>query len=255
MPFIYLNFLGTFLLSLGIGAVSYFGVVLGKNRNAQVAMIIGFLLSCYGLYTHWVVWVDLAMNAGKQYGSSSIGITVSSTKNEELLALLMQPDLLWGIICEIAEKGIWGIKGATVSGFFLWLIWAIEAAIILAGGALAGKFAAENPFDETGNAWAKETKLKLPLCYLQDFNSLKTEMENGIYTKLMTLSTDTNLQDSHSEWIFFNSETSQQYYVSISNKKAKMNEKGEITLEDTHNLYYLEIDTKVASDFIKQYGG
>lgn len=254
MPFIYLNFLGTILAACGIALISYLTVTFGKNRNPWLAIIIGLILGIYGLFTHWVVWVDLAMNAGKQIGGSTIGITVSSTKNEELIALLTNPDALWGIMKEIAAVGVWGIKGSTVSGGFLWFIWLIEALIIVLAPCAAGYISANEPFDELGNDWSEKKELKVPMEYILDFDTLKSEMENDGYGKLLALSPAHDPQGDHSEWSFYESKASQQYYVSVDNKTKKVDDKGNITHSSTHSIQYLDINPTVAEAFMRKMG-
>ena len=102
IPFIYINF----FITAGIGvvtgiSVSYLAVNLGKIRNSKIALLIGILGGIMALYFSWAVWIDLVINTSDSYGNSRIGITVSTTKMDELLQLVIQPDVMLELISEI----------------------------------------------------------------------------------------------------------------------------------------------------------
>jgi len=132
IPFFYINF----LIAAGFGfivglLVNTIVIGKGKVRNTPLALLFGLLSGFIALYFHWAVWVDLVINAGESYGNSRIGVTVSNIKILQVFELALQPNVLFEIIGEIHKTGTWGIKGSTVSGTPLTIIWIIEILIVV----------------------------------------------------------------------------------------------------------------------------
>src|ERR1700741_4574916 len=88
-------------------------------------------------------------------GSSSISLN-------EVFKLAMHPSVLFDTIGEIKEEGIWGLTSTTpIKGGFLAFIWFIEAAIVIVGSIMGGRFAAKKPFSEIRKSWFEEKDLGL----------------------------------------------------------------------------------------------
>ena len=67
IPFPYINFFITAGFGFAVGlAISYFAIKHGKVRNGKVALLLGLLGGIIALYFHWVVWLDLVINAGER---------------------------------------------------------------------------------------------------------------------------------------------------------------------------------------------
>src|SRR5207237_5803736 len=100
-----------------------------------------------GLYVSWAVWVfALAHRADPPL---DVG----------LIALLVKPHALWTLIVKINELGAWTMFGSTVSGVMLWIIWLIEAVVILGvTAALAHSGINEQPFCERCERWCETAK-------------------------------------------------------------------------------------------------
>jgi hypothetical protein len=115
IPLIYVNFLLTVCFTAGIGFAVAIGAKAGKLRNMAVAGLLGAFCGLVGLYTAW------AIHPMAQFDQQPI----------------FHPATLFGYMGAVYEHGTWGIvKGSTVNGIFLGIIWAVEAGIVVLGAAL-----------------------------------------------------------------------------------------------------------------------
>src|SRR5258706_6562021 len=146
-PFIYINALGTFFFAATMGTIAGKFLRNGNVRNNAIAILIGLVVGTVGLYVSWAVWVfALAHRADPPV---DVG----------LVALLAKPQALWGLIVKINEAGAWTLAGSTVSGVVLWIIWLIEAIVILGvTAALARSGINEQAFCERCEWWCETTK-------------------------------------------------------------------------------------------------
>ncbi len=244
IPFIYINFFIALAFSFLIGLTISHGVVkFGKIRNVPLTIGLSFLAGIMALYFHWAVWVDLVINAGESYGSSRIGITVSNIKLFQTFNLALQPDVLFGFIGEINQYGTWGFKSATVSGTFLTIIWVIEALIILAPATLIPIGYASEPFCELGNAWFKEKELPA-FNYIETPTQLVKAIENSNPEAFKELSLANNLEKNHSIFSLYSSNHNENY-LSIKNKRATTNKKGELEFNNDAFLEYIYLNSEL----------
>ncbi len=250
IPFIYINFFITAGLGLLTGiSISYLAVRLGKVRNTKIAILFGVLGGFIALYFSWVVWVDLVFNASDSYGTSRVGITVSNTKMDELIHLLTNPSILFELIGEINSVGTWGIRSATVSGTFLSIIWIIEALIVLVLSVIFPLGAAKKPFCELHNKWFEENTLPA-FNFIEDYKQLIGNIETANTTSFDALEYVPNIEEtSHSIFTLYSSDQGESY-LSIENKFAKTNSKGEIDFDSNEFLEYAWIDTTLKNKLV-----
>jgi len=147
----------TFLIILGYAFACGFVIAtllkLSKCRSTTFCYIsaaIGAILSLY------FAWAFFLYALAHRFGFMEVGA----------LSLLFNPLAVWEIAGEINATGWFSIKGATPSGIFLWILWGIEAVVILfAVLAIAGDGIADEMFCERCETWCdiSETKhLKIP---------------------------------------------------------------------------------------------
>jgi hypothetical protein len=240
IPLIYINL----IVCLGFGGVVGYLmsqiVQRGKVRNKFIALSFGLIAGVFALYCQWVVWIDLVLNAGQNYGNDHIGITVSNISTNQTWMLFQAPSAVWAFIKAVNEVGTWGIRGATVSGIFLAIIWAIEA-IVIVGMAMVFPLAkAGKPFCETGNEWANEVELPAT-GYIQDPAGFKSDLENDKAGVLASLEKGENTA-SHSMLTVYECPASNQYYVSATNKVAGRDKDGKLEFKDTLIFDYLSVN-------------
>jgi hypothetical protein len=146
----------TFVLSAGfgalVGAIAAKGLELGKVRNVGLSVVVVLVASLLGYYVSWAAWLHALLNkAGFEVG---------------LGELLTSPALMWDFIVAINESGSWTFKDLTPTGGFLWVLWALEAVLILGVAIFLGlALAAKVPFCERCNTW---TRGALGVAFLDD---------------------------------------------------------------------------------------
>lgn len=247
IPIPYINFFITAGFGFAVGfAISQLVVRYGNVRNKALAFGFGILGCIIALYFSWAVWVDLVLNSGETIGGERIGIAVSNVKFLEVFNLALQPSKLFELIGLINEVGVWGIKGATVSGLFLGLIWVIEAGIVFFFGALMPGGASEEPFCEINQKWFDKKVLPAFSAIAYPPNYLKA-LESGnmeVLTKLEKI-VDTK-SESHSIFTLYANETNENY-LSIENKIAGVNDKNEVKFEDIQVVKNISISEEFSN--------
>lgn len=128
------------LLGFGMGRL----VKLTKCRNMGYLYLMAILVGIFGYYFQWVVFVS-ALIGQMEYGPGLL---------EGITTLLINPSELWALILSINATGWYSIHGYTPKEFFLWVLWAIEAVVILVAPVLfAPSFIAREVFCETCGEW------------------------------------------------------------------------------------------------------
>ncbi len=136
IPFVYLNFLATVGLGLVMGLVALGCVRWGHVRNALVGAAIGALLGGLAVWFQWSRWMALfSEGAVDTYGLG----------------------LLWANIQIVASEGAWSIFSFTPMGAGLYIIWGIEAAIVVGIPAFLGLGATREPYCEECKVWLRST--------------------------------------------------------------------------------------------------
>ena len=130
-------FLGAYIF----GTATVIGMLAetGKCRNEGVLFLLGCLAGLIGLYFSWV----FSMKAFAMMAEQEISV----------LALVLNPGVLWAMIVEINKEGWWG-----PSGFFQWLLCAIEAIGFVGGvGLLSWASINRVVFCEDCGTWCKKS--------------------------------------------------------------------------------------------------
>lgn len=246
IPFVYVNF----FITLGFGFLIGFVIALlvikkGKVRNPFLGLFIGLTAAFFALYFHWAIWIDLVINAGESYGSDRIGITVSNIKFLQVFSLLFRPDLVFEYISQVNESGTWGIRGATASGTFLWVVWSIEFSIVIAISGFLSYLEAKKPFSESTNSWYEEITLPA-FSYIENQQQMITDIlaSNHASFDLLSKSIDSEV-DSHSVFTLYASKSGKNY-LSVDNKTSKVDGKGNIKFDSDEIVEYIAINSELS---------
>ncbi|MBI4747144.1 MAG: hypothetical protein HY774_01535 [Acidobacteria bacterium] len=141
VPFIYVRILGTVGLGFGVGWATAYALSLGKIRNMKVAYSLIGAVSLITLYSAWVMWI--------------YGLLDREGEMVSFWAVALQPWVVWDIMRSLNTTGVWSLKGTEVSGVVLWVVWAIEALIILGFIFVNGVKVIDGvPFCETCLTWS-----------------------------------------------------------------------------------------------------
>ena len=230
IPFIYINVIITAGFGFLVGfLINLFVIGKGKVRTPLLAIIFGVFGGLIALYFHYAVWIDLVLNVGESYGTSSIGITVSNIEFLQVFTLAMEPAVLLELISEVNAIGTWGLFGSdTISGVFLSIIWLIEILIVVVISTVLSRSKVSDPFCEIDNEWFTETILP-PFDYIDYQEQLIIDLENDKGDSFSRASLSSNSNNNHSVFFFFSSKNGTNY-LSIENKLAKLDDDGNLIL-------------------------
>lgn len=146
---LYLPIIGTFTVLLTAGLSFLTGTLAvgvlqrGKVRSRAFAAVLSLGL---GLFTTWAMWVTWGYALAHRGGSGL-----------PLLALLWPPNL-WELMGVVNEQGAWSLKGATPTGGVLWVLWSLEAVILLGLPLVMGLTVVDQPYCEHCESWCTHTK-------------------------------------------------------------------------------------------------
>jgi hypothetical protein len=159
IPFIYLNFFITLGFGAGVGFLVGLGGKFGKVRNSQLLLIFGLIFGLLAEYAGWVSWI------------------FASSKQE---FLVLYPSNIWSVIQIIAQKGAWGIFGWTPTGAALFIIWGIEAIMIIGASTLMSLGGVgSTPFCEHCNQWVEGKESISPLEPIANPDEFTSKLEQG----------------------------------------------------------------------------
>lgn len=140
IPFIYIEFIlvGGFGFAAGL-AVSMI-MDMGHCRNRGVGALVGLLLGAVGLAaSFW--W-------GYRSGLSSVIESNPQVAAEEIAA-----QYSFGLWIDDRVEGGWTIKSAALNGAFVWVMWSLEALIVLGISGAMGWIRAGHSYCEKCKAW------------------------------------------------------------------------------------------------------
>lgn len=211
-PFIYINA----LITWGYGTV--LGTTLGKVAkamkfpNATMGTILTMGIGIVGTYTAWIGWIFFASNWE---------------------AIVWHPGHVALIMKEIAAEGGWSIFGFTPQGIVLYLIWLLEAGIIIFFTRSKYLEFVSLPYCEHCQQWAEKFSLYMPLKMIGDGNSLRASLEAEGYQALDDLQIETEAPEQFGQAALFQCERCDNLNVlSISNVKVTVDKEGNATTEN-----------------------
>lgn len=177
-PFIYVTFLATAVVGLGVGMAVNVGATLGKVRSPLYARLVGVLSGFLAVYLCWAFYLWAAQMAIEE-------LPVVAGFQEAKLSF--DPSRMYAVVQVIAENGLWSIFGGTPTGWGLYAIWLVEAAIIF-GAAVIVATGNDKPFCEECSEWTGQQENLLSL-ENTDFAQLRTDLEEERYERIDELCT------------------------------------------------------------------
>src|SRR5882724_364607 len=142
IPEVKLACIATMAYGALVGVAAAMGMKWGKVRNAKIAGLAAIVPAAASLYWSWAFW------------AKNIFLTFAQ-KELDPFSLMARPQALWELIKLINEYGTWGMsKGDTTKGTELWVIWVLEALVVLGIATLASMGVLEmQPFCEKCKLW------------------------------------------------------------------------------------------------------
>ena len=173
IPLIYINFLITLFSGIGLGMIGAWVMNMGHNRNRMVALATGLLFALAALsakyYFQYQTFCSQIVSAEVEAISQETGGSFDKDQNDQLATDLRKEFSIVDHLKLRVDQG-WNIGrrangGAPISGVFVYLIWLIEAGILLYYAVTMSVSAAGEPYSEKLNEWAseEETVMNLPI--------------------------------------------------------------------------------------------
>ncbi len=213
-PFVYINAFITLGMGFGL-AVSVGGLAkVGKIRNTGVVTVMALVVAAVAYYVHWAVWV----------GRMAEGATVTD------------PAQLWAFISTVNALGPWSIFGWTPTGFALWGIWAIEAAVVVGIGTISAHGVIDVPFCEETGQWTTETTLA------RHFRSLESLSADSPSALLQALQPEDDASPAYTEVSVATADGSDLRCVSLSSVVVETDKDGKEETEKTSILRNMIFD-------------
>ena len=168
IPFIYVNVLLTIAYGFVMGFMVYMGANLGKLRNVPLALLLSLVVGVFALYTQWVAHFHALTDPSQ---------------------LILDPLLLWQYITTLGETGSWSIGSSKepINGILLYLVWGIEAIIIIGLTFFMAMAAVNQLFCENCGQWTSDEQTFGPFKKVKDLNQTRNELENHNFYTLENL--------------------------------------------------------------------
>ena len=232
IPFIYLNFIITIFFGGALGFVVGKMGAMGKVRNGLAMMGFGLLIGIIGEYFGWVFWIHAA---------------------SEQEVLDFNPGNIFYTMGDIAENGLWGIFGWVPTGAALYIIWVIEAAIIIGAATLAVFMGGNSePFCETCQQWTESTTLSDSLQPIPDLPSFVSAMEQKDFQPLKNLPATEHPADAFTRIKLMSCPNCQNaHFLSAEAVSVSYDEDGKREEDETTFMEHLIVDTATANDLKK----
>ncbi|NJN42909.1 MAG: hypothetical protein HC811_12430 [Flammeovirgaceae bacterium] len=223
--FYYLNFIVTLVFGGLVGAFVMDKLVVewGKVRNVTMATLLGLLAGVLAYYWQWVFWLQ-----NRYYTEDTI------------VTLVTYPTAVFAAIGDLLATGTMTLEKNVVNGFWLFVIWLIEAALIIFSTTFLPRLRSQKPFSEKRKKWAKEIKLA-PFKYIEPEEAEK--LKAGDFTALLSLQPGSE-QDHHSTITLYDGYDT--WYVSVEDHFASEDKKGKLKFEEIKLLEYAQVDASVA---------
>lgn len=165
MPLVYLGFLATIACGVAMGFIIGKAALWGKVRNQKAVISFAALAGLLTVFFQWVFWLN-ALGA----------------------ELVFSPLFVLDAMSGLAEEGIWEIFSFTPTGAILYLIWVIEAGIIIVGSVLfAMGVSVGKPYCENCDKWVETEILSSQLDRIVSTQKFIDEVEQQDFTILTSL--------------------------------------------------------------------
>lgn len=184
IPFVYVNALCTAGYVCGLGFSVGWLLKSGKMRNPAVGVGLTVVVSLICYYVCWAVWLSAMLGRN--------GYDVSA------YTLASSPLGLLRLILSVNEYGAWSIghSKTPVTGFFLWVVWAVEGAAVLIGPpAIVWSVLNSEPFCEFCGEWCEEDQGLVSLAQAEP-TGLRQVFESKQFERLKSVGAkDSNAAD------------------------------------------------------------
>lgn len=226
IPFVYINFFICIGFGFVLGAVLMTLVRLGHLRNPRIVAALGFVVGAAAMLLQWGVYLTLLFNS-ETTGTGPDADTSTSFSMALFTDMVSNPTGMWNLMQKINETGTWSIRNsAPASGVFLWLIWVLEAAIVVGSATLLARSQADEPFSEATNQWADEEDLAHPVGYAADVEAMRRALETGQFQALTPFQAESDEASFARLKLHCVTDDASCQYLTLENVTTKLDDKG-----------------------------
>jgi hypothetical protein len=229
IPFIYVNFLLAMALGFSVGSVVYLVGRAGRARSPMLALLIGLICGFFAEYAAFVAWI-------------------AALYDWELeITFIVLP---WNLVNEmlyIADVGAWSFMSSdNVSGVVLYLVWLVEAGIIMGIAAvLPYKRIAPMAFCEACSKWVEDKTTIGPFEPVSDPKAMRRDLEQGEFAVLGSIEgADEEAPNFTLMELARCDACDDLHLLTISSHSVSVNKKGESQTTTTNVVRNLVIDAE-----------
>jgi hypothetical protein len=210
IPFIYLNILLVFGFVYAVSYVLSQVAKFGKVRNMILLGLSAFFFGILADYIGWVAWLAVAVG------------------DPLFLFEFFFPADIFYIISLVAEEGAWTLSGTTPTGGFLYILWIIEACIVIFGiPYLTLDMLAKTPFCEESNAWADKKSQIGAFTPIADRTQFKQSVAQGNFSAFNQLKLSAENEMHYTSLEVYECEQCRNFHVlNVNDVNIKINNKG-----------------------------
>ena len=238
IPFVYVNFFITLGFGLTLGYATKFFSRFGKIRNDVHNRILAVSVGFIGFVFQWIAYF-VFLNSGEH----------SFQAFQSNFDLFYNPILLLELLIELNRTGSWEMFGITFTDFPLWIIWGIEAGVIIGIPFLIAYRHPIIPFSESLNKWYPKYILKNQFERISTQNQFKQDLSKNIVDTIQNLSYGDPFRYSEISIYFLLDEETQ--YLSVDNIYIEEGGKGKHIR--TPVIHLLPMDNKAAKTLKEAY--
>ena len=253
IPFVYINFFISLGFGLVLGGILMMLAKAGKLRSPTGVGLLALLVGLVAIYLEWSVYLTLLFNS-ETTGTGRDADTSTSFNSALFLDVLTHPGAMWSAINKINATGTWSLKGATPSGFFLWVVWLIELIIIVGGAYWLARSQADEPFSELANEWADEETLPHPIVFAQDVAQTRTSLETGQFHALTPFLVQSEVDPFARLKLHRAPNDPNCQYLTLENVTTKVDDKGKATQSTDTVVQHLAISSAAYEELKKRFG-
>ncbi|UCF34805.1 MAG: hypothetical protein JSV78_05760 [Phycisphaerales bacterium] len=166
----YISLVLVFVAAFAVGYVVSFAAFQSKSRNTKFVGLMGFLTGLLTLYTSWATFTFALLQRASDE-PLAIG----------LVDVFASPGMIWAFARAVSAEGWYEIFGGTPQGITLWVIWLIEACVIIVVSTIASRMALSNRvFCEDSGQWCEVLKNRFRLAILEDKETLQRLVEGDL---------------------------------------------------------------------------
>ena len=128
----------------------------------------------------WAMYLTLVVGMTGEGTDQSTAFSIST-----FVGFLLQPGSMWEMLHLLSKEGLWSVLSIQPAGTFLWIIWLLEALIIVAIALTYGADKVRHPYSETARAWATEAKLPQLLTPQPSLEDTRTALETSHFEQVL----------------------------------------------------------------------